>query len=154
MAMAISSNKDRPLPGPGTIIGSNVVLTGILRDTSDIAIHGKVEGEVTSDRSVTIGETAEIKGPITGQIITIAGYVRGSVDAGQKLEILPTGKVYGSISTRELVIRAGALFVGKSTMPAEDESSPEAPEYDSNEKGEVRVRSFESSDENAEMEDE
>jgi cytoskeletal protein CcmA (bactofilin family) len=124
------SNKDRPMPtGPGTVVGSNVVLTGILRDTSDITIHGKVEGELSTERSLTIGETAEIKGPISGQIITIAGYVKGSIEAGQKLEILPTGKVYGSISTRELVIRSGAIFIGKSTMPTEGEPS-EAANYE------------------------
>jgi len=119
-------NKDRPMPaGPGTVVGANVVLTGILRDTNDVIIHGKVEGELSTERSITIGETAEIKGPITGQVVTIAGFVKGSVDAGQKLEILPTGKVYGSISARELVIRSGAIFIGKSTMPTEDESTPD-----------------------------
>lgn len=113
-------NKERPVAGPGTIIGGNVILTGTLKDAGDIAIHGKVEGEITSERSVIVGETAEIKGPISGQIVTIAGVVRGSIDAGQKLELLPTGKVYGSISCRELIIRSGALFVGKSVMPVDD----------------------------------
>jgi cytoskeletal protein CcmA (bactofilin family) len=113
-------NKERPVAGPGTIIGGNVILTGTLKDAGDIAIHGKVEGEVTSERSVIVGETAEIKGPISGQIVTIAGTVRGSIDAGQKLELLPTGKVYGSISCRELIIRSGALFVGKSVMPVDE----------------------------------
>jgi cytoskeletal protein CcmA (bactofilin family) len=112
--------KERPIAGPGTIIGSNVVLTGILRDAGDIAIHGKIEGEISSERSVVVGETAEIKGPITGQIITVAGVVRGSIEAEQKLELLPTGKVYGSISARDLIIRSGAIFIGKSTMPVDD----------------------------------
>ncbi len=113
--------KERPISGPGTVIGSNVLLTGILKDSGDITIHGRMEGEVSSERSIVVGETAEIKGPISGQIITVAGVVRGSIDAGQKLELLPTGKVYGSIATRELIIRSGAIFVGKSTMPVEEE---------------------------------
>lgn len=120
------SNRERPIAGPGTIIGNNVLLTGVLKDAGDIAVHGRVEGEVSSDRAIIIGETAEIKGPVSGQLITVAGTVRGSIDAGQKLEILPSGKVYGSISCRELTIRAGAVFVGKSTMPIEEmtESQP------------------------------
>ncbi len=127
--------KERPIAGPGTIIGSNVILTGMMKDAGDIAVHGKVEGELSSDRTIVIGETAEIKGPVTGQIVTVAGLVRGSIDAGQKLEILPTGKVYGSISTRELVIRSGALFVGKSTMPVEE--SPAEAERDEDDRMEV-----------------
>ncbi|HEY1074838.1 MAG TPA: polymer-forming cytoskeletal protein [Patescibacteria group bacterium] len=113
-------NRERPIAGPGTIIGGNVVLTGILKDAGDIAIHGKIEGEVTSERSIVIGETADVKGPVSGQIVTVAGTIRGSVDAGQKLEILPTGKIFGSISTRELIVRSGAVFIGKSTMPLEE----------------------------------
>ncbi len=115
------NKNERPLSGPGTIVGTNAFLTGTLKDSGDITIHGTIEGETISERSIVIGETAQIKGPVTGQIITLAGTVRGSIDAGQKLEILPTGKVFGSISTRELVIRAGAIFIGKSTMPVEEE---------------------------------
>lgn len=120
------SNRDRPITGPGTIIGSSVTLTGVLKDIGDISIHGSVEGEVTSERTIIVGETAEIKGPVSGQVVTVAGTVRGSIDAGQKLEILTSGKVYGSISCRELTIRAGAVFVGKSAMPIEENNDQPA----------------------------
>jgi cytoskeletal protein CcmA (bactofilin family) len=136
-------SKDRPIAGPGTVVGSNVVLTGILRDAGDVAIHGKIEGEITSERTILIGETAEIKGPISGQIITVAGFVKGSIDAGQKLEIMPTGKVYGSISTRELIIRSGAIFVGKSTMPVEDEVA-DTGEEELDESAKSDIHSFDS----------
>ena len=114
------TNRERPIAGPGTIIGNSVMLTGVLKDAGDISIHGRIEGEVTSERTIIIGETAEVKGPVSGQIVTVAGTVRGSIDAGQKLEILPSGKVFGGISCRELTIRSGAIFVGKSTMPVEE----------------------------------
>jgi cytoskeletal protein CcmA (bactofilin family) len=122
-----NNNNERPISGPGTVVGTNVTLTGTLKDMGDVAIHGTVEGEIISERSIVVGETANIKGPVSGQIITLAGTVRGSIDAGQKLEIMPTGKVFGSISTRELIIRSGAIFVGKSTMPVEEsvEGRPE-----------------------------
>ncbi len=124
--------KERPIAGPGTIVGANVILSGILKDAGDVAIHGKVEGEITSERSIMIGETAEIKGPVSGQIVTVAGVVRGSIDASQKLELLPTGKVYGSISARDLIIRSGAIFVGKSAMPVDD-TPGERPAYEEEE---------------------
>lgn len=124
--MAIfEKEKERPLAGPGTIVGTNVKLTGILKDTNDITIHGKVEGEVISDHNVTISETAEVKGPITAQNVVIAGRVTGSVSAGQKIEILPTGKVYGGITMKDLLIRSGAIFIGKSTMPEAKTKSDE-----------------------------
>lgn len=109
--------------GPGTTVGVNVALTGTLRDQNDIVIYGMVEGEVNSDRSVMVGETAQIKGPVRGQKITVAGVVRGSIEALEKLELLTTGKVYGSIASKDLVINSGAIFVGKCTMAGEEDIS-------------------------------
>jgi cytoskeletal protein CcmA (bactofilin family) len=106
--------------GPGTVVGANVKLVGTLQDASDIVVHGRVEGEVISNQSITVTETAYIKGPVSAEIITIAGKVNGSITATGKLEIMPTGKVFGSITSKDLAIRSGAIFVGKSTMPDGD----------------------------------
>lgn len=106
--------------GPGTIVGSNVALTGTLKDDDDIAVYGMVEGEVLSEKTVTVGQTAQVKGPIRAAFVTIAGTVRGSVDASDKLEILETGKVFGSVNTKDLVIRSGAIFIGDCKMPSDE----------------------------------
>lgn len=103
--------------GPGTIIGANVKLVGTLIDANEIIVHGRVEGEVTSEKMINITETAFVKGPITADMVQIAGEVQGSIVASGKLELLPTGKVFGSITAKDLSIRSGAVFVGKSNMP-------------------------------------
>ena len=103
--------------GPGTIIGANVKLVGTLIDANEIIVHGRVEGEVISEKMINITETAFIKGPITADMVQIAGEVQGSIVASGKLELLPTGKVFGSITAKDLSIRSGAVFVGKSNMP-------------------------------------
>lgn len=120
----------RPTPsGQGTIVGANVKLIGTLQDANDVTIHGRIEGEVISNQAVMITETAYIKGPISGEIVTIAGKVRGSITATGKLEILPTGKIFGSITSKDLSIKSGAIFVGKCTMPeSESEKEEEAAE--------------------------
>ncbi len=124
--MAIfEKERERPASGPGTVVGTNVRLTGILKDTSDITVHGAVEGEVISERNVTVTESAEIKGPITAQNLIVAGRVTGAITAAQKLEITTTGKVYGSISMKNLIIHSGATFIGKSAMP--DQKQPAIP---------------------------
>lgn len=116
--------------GPGTTVGVNVALSGTLKDQNDISVFGMVEGEVVSEKSVTIGQTAQVKGPVKGELVTIAGVVRGAITASEKLELLETGKVFGSISTKNLVIHSGGIFVGKSEMPT-DEESVEEPEPES-----------------------
>lgn len=100
-----------------TVVGSSVKLTGALKDTNDIVVHGVVEGEVNSDQNVQVGETAKIKGPVGGQNISVSGEVKGTIVAAKKLEIHPSGKVTGNILTNELIIQGGAIFVGKSEMP-------------------------------------
>lgn len=109
----------------GTVVGTNVKLTGTLRDNQDIVIHGTVEGEVISDKNVTIEETASVTGPIQASIVTVAGKVRGAVVALEKLEILPTGKLQGSVETKDLIVRSGAIFNGKSVMKNQLEAKPE-----------------------------
>ena len=105
------------LTGPGTIVGSNVKLVGTISDSNEIVIHGKIEGEVICEKNINVTETAYIKGPISAEIIQVAGEVHGSIVATGKLELMPTGKVFGSITTKDLTIRSGAIFVGKSNMP-------------------------------------
>lgn len=116
--------------GPGTVIGANVKLVGTLQDASDITIHGRIEGELISSQGIAITETAYIKGPVSGEVVTIAGKVRGSITATGRLEILPTGKVFGSITSKDLSIKSGAIFVGKCTMPdgEKEESEEKLPE--------------------------
>lgn len=134
--------------GPGTTVGVNVALSGTLKDQNDIHIFGLIDGEVISEKTVTVGKTAQVKGPVRGQIVSIAGTVRGSIDASDKLELLDTAKVFGSISTKDLVIHSGAAFVGKCTMPSEGaeegaeetvEDEPEMPEEEKDEASEAEA---------------
>ena len=105
------------LSGPGTIVGANVKLVGTLNDANEIIVHGKIEGEVISEKNINISETAYVKGPISAETVQIAGEIHGSVVATGRLELMPTSKVFGSITTKDLNIRSGAIFVGKSNMP-------------------------------------
>ena len=54
--------------------------------------------------------------------------------ASGKLEILPTGKIFGSITTKDLNIRSGAVFVGKSNMPEGEKGIVAASEPSKDEK--------------------
>lgn len=119
----------RPSPsGQGTVVGANVKLIGTLQDANDVIIHGRIEGEVISNQAISVSETAYVKGPIAGDLVTIAGKVRGSITATGKLEILPTGRVFGSITGKDLSIKSGAIFVGKCTMPEGEKEAAEETE--------------------------
>lgn len=123
-----------------TIVGSDVKLTGTIKDTNDIVVHGNIEGEVVSEQNVVVEENAKVKGPVTAQTVNVSGEVEGTVKAFDKLEIHPSGQVLGNIQTKDLIIHSGAQFVGKSDMvsdgsragsedaePAVEEGEEEAP---------------------------
>ena len=122
--------------GPGTVVGVNVALSGTLKDQNDISVHGMVDGEVVSDRTVTVGESAQVKGPVKGKVVTVAGVIRGAIDASEKLEVLETGKIYGSITTGDLVVRSGAQISGKITMGMDDNDAVETAEIENEESSE------------------
>jgi cytoskeletal protein CcmA (bactofilin family) len=130
---------DKNVSGPSTIVGANVKLVGTLYDANEITVHGQIEGEVKSDKNVIITETAYVKGPISAETVQIAGQVYGSITAINKLEILPTGKIYGSVTTKDLNIRSGAVFIGKSNMPNGEKEMVAAEEtVDQKEEAEVK----------------
>jgi len=111
--------------GEGTIVGANVKLQGTISDNNDIVIHGAVDGEVISEKNINITPSAVVKGPIKGMIITVAGTVEGDIEGTEKTEILPTGKVIGSINTSELIIQSGAIFNGECKMTEENKTMRE-----------------------------
>lgn len=115
----------------GTIVGSNVKLTGTIKDTQPIIVYGAVDGEVTSEETITVAEGANVKGPINAKKVIVSGRVKGPITATDRLEINTSGKLDGSINTKDLVINTGASFNGKCTMvggPEGEESQGEEAE--------------------------
>lgn len=106
-----------PAEQADTIVGAQVELKGSLRNHGSIQVHGTITGDIQSDATVFIGETATVHGPITAKVVEIAGQVHGSVNADEHIELHPKSLVKGDLSTKRLSIKPGAVFVGKSTMP-------------------------------------
>ena len=116
-----------------TVIGVDVNVKGNLNNKGSIQINGTVEGEIRSDESITIGETALVTGPVIAKSILVSGKIEGTVTAHEKLEVDPTGSVTGDIKTKTLIFREGAVFNGtcamadeKKAVPAEKTETPAA----------------------------
>lgn len=96
--------------GKGARINGTLVFEGPCR------IEGQVEGEVSASDTLTVGEGAVVNARVTGAIIVIHGTVTGDVVAKTRLEIRPSGKVIGDVSTPSLVIHEGAILEGRCAM--------------------------------------
>jgi cytoskeletal protein CcmA (bactofilin family) len=96
--------------GKGTKIVGKVVLDGPAR------IEGNIEGEVTAQDTLTIGESAVVKAKIVGTTVVVHGQVTGDIVARTKLELRSPSRVQGNINTASLVIHEGAVFEGQCAM--------------------------------------
>ena len=96
--------------GKGSRIAGKLVFEGPAR------IEGTVEGEITAQDTLTIGESAVVNAQITGNAVIIHGRVTGDVTARKRLEIRAPGRLVGNIVTPNLVIHEGVVFEGQCTM--------------------------------------
>jgi len=98
------------------ILSSDVEIKGTVKFTNDLIIDGKIEGEISSDGSLTVGENARLKAEIKTATVVIYGKVHGNITALDRIELKSSAEVIGDIKSKTLSIEAGAIFVGKSTV--------------------------------------
>ena len=101
-----------------TVIGKNTQMKGSINSSANMRIDGTVEGEIIIAGEAIIGEAGRVIGNITAGSVLISGEVNGNITAENKLEIMPSGKLYGDIKASVLSIAEGALFKGQSKMEA------------------------------------
>ena len=107
-------------PGTSAFLGKGCRVTGKLEFQGSVRIEGQVEGEITAQDALVIGESAVVDAQINGTSIIIHGKVTGDVTARKRLEIQAPGKVFGNINVPSLVIHEGVVFEGQCTMGAGD----------------------------------
>jgi cytoskeletal protein CcmA (bactofilin family) len=101
-------------------LGKGSRVTGKLAFEGTVRIEGHVEGEITAQDTLIIGESAVVNAQITGSSIVIHGRVTGDVTARKRLEVRAPGKLFGNINTPSLVIHEGVVFEGQCAMGASD----------------------------------
>lgn len=105
-------------------------IIGTLFFEGPVTIDGQVEGEITGQDKITVGENGFVTAKkISAASIVIAGTVKVNRIASRRIEILPTGKVWGDLASPVLSIHKGARFEGKafereSQRTPEDSSAP------------------------------
>lgn len=96
--------------------GSKVV--GTLTFSGPVELDGQVEGEVSAQDKLTIGESAVVTGKIHGIEVLVRGTVNGDIVATKKLSLKKPAKILGNISSANISIEEGVIFEGKCTMGA------------------------------------
>jgi len=108
------------------LLGDGAEFSGKLLFEGRVRIDGKFQGEIASDDVLVVGSQAEVEAKIdVGSLIVLGGVVRGEIKAAKSVELHAPAKVYGNITTPQLMIDRGVLFEGQSRIPSVAPRSPE-----------------------------
>jgi len=116
----LMGKKDREKGEMQAFLGKGTEFKGTLLFDGVVRLDGKVEGEISSDGHLVVGQEADIQAEIKVGSIQVAGRVVGNIIAKNRVEILSTGKVVGDITTPKLAVEEGAHFTGHCKMELDE----------------------------------
>lgn len=99
-----------------SLIGENIKIIGNIEGNGNLRIDGTIEGDISYDGNVVIGETGVVQGSIKAKDVSLAGTVKGNISSKTKLVILPTGILIGNLEVTSFVIHENAKFEGNCKM--------------------------------------
>ena len=108
-AGAAPSFQAKPKASP-SLLSSDLTIKGNVFTAGDIQVEGNIEGDVRA-HLLTVGESATIKGEITGDDVVVNGRVIGRL-RGLKVRLTSTARVEGDIVHKTIAIESGAHFGG------------------------------------------
>lgn len=101
---------------PKNVLNSDVEIKGSLKFSGDLTFDGKLEGEIHSDGTLNLGESANINGNIDAQTVVVRGKINGNIKAKEKIDIKARTELFGDIRAPKLAIEEGVTFVGKTDV--------------------------------------
>ena len=99
-----------------SVISNEVEFTGTIRSSGSIQIDGKLEGELHCGGDAVIGKSANIKGNLAVNSVTIEGTIHGNVVAKDRIEMKSSARVTGDIKAKRLSVEDGVTFIGRSEV--------------------------------------
>jgi len=104
-------------------LGEGTQFKGVLSFAGAVRIDGHLEGEVIGEELLIIGEPGRVNAEIEVGTLVVSGRVHGTITARDRVELLHSSRVDGTIRTPRLVVAEGALFNGNCEMAGPDDAS-------------------------------
>jgi cytoskeletal protein CcmA (bactofilin family) len=106
-----------------TVIGPNTNLRGEICSDGGVRVDGIFEGSLQTAGNLIVSEGAKIVADITAHNISVAGAIKGNVNAN-RVEILSTGRVWGDITVTSFLLDEGGFVRGEIVMQCGDIEPP------------------------------
>lgn len=101
-----------------TVIARGVTLEGNFQAQGDVVVEGRVKGSLSTTGALTVGTEAVIEAEVKAADASVAGTIQGNVTVSNRLELRPTAKIVGDVSTQVIAIEAGASLQGRLSVAA------------------------------------
>lgn len=109
-------SKARELGGEYTLLGTDAFFRGDIESQGSVRLDGTLEGQVTINGDLYIGDNGRLKGNAVAHNIIVAGRVEGNLQARGRIEIMTSGYIEGDVTSETLVIDEGGILKGCSHM--------------------------------------
>ncbi|RDU62709.1 MULTISPECIES: polymer-forming cytoskeletal protein [Helicobacter] len=116
--MAIFANNDKQISGNSgntSIIAQGTKIKGDVISECNLHVDGTLEGNIIAKTNVAIGKNGSVNGSINSEHLVVSGKLMGNCECNI-VEILPQGRIDGSITAKELIIEKTGEFVGQSVV--------------------------------------
>ena len=116
--------KERKADSISTFLGSDANVEGSIHFQGTIRVDGSVSGKISSNGgTLIVGEKAGIDADISVGVAIIMGEVNGTIDAKDRIEVYPPGRVSGDLQAPVISIEPGSIFNGSCAMKTSATSS-------------------------------
>jgi len=108
----------------GTIIGSDIRISGDMQFAGNALIEGYFEGNIKTeenDSKLTISEHGHVKGSVVVPHLLVNGTIEGDVCVAEHLECGPKARIIGDVQYNQMEIAVGAQVDGKLIPKSEGE---------------------------------
>lgn len=99
-----------------TVIGESILIAGKLSGDEDLTVRGRVEGEVSLSKTLTVEQSGIVKAHVQVRHAIISGVVVGNITATECVELTKDGRTVGDIRSPRVIIVDGASFRGRVDM--------------------------------------
>ena len=101
-------------------------MTGEIESSGTMHIDGNFHGSISSADNLIVGEHAVVHADVKVGEVEIHGQFFGNIEAKNRVEIVPGGRVRADIRTPVLCVSPGAMLDGGIRMADEKPNSPSA----------------------------
>lgn len=113
----------RSAVGREAVIGRTTRVRGRVSGDGDLMVEGSVEGDISLQGDLVVGEGARAASNVDAGAVTVRGELEGDVNARGVVRIESSAKVRGDMHGESIAIEEGAEYQGrldaKFELPAE-----------------------------------